>query len=246
MSTPNPIVLPPNPGTPPPAPPAQPPAQPPAAPAPAPAAPALNRPDGITDEEWNALSDPGKAALVRERDARSAAERQLAAYRQTQPTPPAQPPAEPPAPAAPVVDPSAPMNADAIAAIVQQSVAAALKPIQDAEAARTAAAAQQALTLAVTEASRPKFLDPSDVLADIGANQVALVDDTGTPDHSKITAALDDLAKRKPHLLKPGQRQAPAGLGAGAPTPSNQEGERVNESLKRMQAATGARRSGVS
>ncbi len=45
------------------------------------AAPAPARPDGVSDAEWSALGDPGKAALVRERAASTKAVADLAALR---------------------------------------------------------------------------------------------------------------------------------------------------------------------
>lgn len=56
-------------------------------PAPAPTAPpapagseAHPRPDGVSDAEWSALGDPGKAALVRERQRVAAAEARIREY----------------------------------------------------------------------------------------------------------------------------------------------------------------------
>lgn len=45
------------------------------------APPAPARPDGVSDTEWNALGDPGKAALIREREAAARAAADLAALR---------------------------------------------------------------------------------------------------------------------------------------------------------------------
>lgn len=63
------------PATPAPTPPAG--ATPPAEPAPTPTGP--TKPDGVTDAEWAALGDPGKAAIVRERHSVTEAQRLLAA-----------------------------------------------------------------------------------------------------------------------------------------------------------------------
>jgi hypothetical protein len=78
-------------------PPNQPPA--PAPPAPVPPAPsppappaAPEKPDGVTDAEWAALGDPGKNAIVRERQRAAAAEQALAAERaRNTPRPPTRP-----------------------------------------------------------------------------------------------------------------------------------------------------------
>lgn len=173
---------------------------PPATPAPAPAAPvapAADRPDGVSETEWAALGDPGKTALVRERQRATAAEQALAAHR-----------ADPP-----------PTDKDGkpdIAAIVQQAVQAAVNPLIERDAAREAAQAAEKIRDTVTTAAGERFHDASDALAQI--DLTTLTDGNGAVDQTKLTAALDDLLTRKPHLGKAvdNRRRAPDGSPIGA------------------------------
>lgn len=204
----------------------------------APAAPAApERPEGISEEEWTALGDPGRNALAREREARQTAERALAASR-ARPTPPA----APPAPAVPAA-PAAPAGGEQdIASLIQQAVAAAVKPFADRETEReterkTQAAAER-IQQSVLDAAKDKLHDPSDVLANVDLTTV--VNDKGEVDAAKVTTALEDLVKRKPHLAKSATRLAPPGIGGGAPA-SATDAERVKAVLADMQRATGVR-----
>lgn len=207
--------------------PATPPATPPAAP---------ERPDGVTEEEWAALSDPGRAALTREREARQAAERALAASR-ARPAPPKQPaaPATPPEPPKP--QPATGDQPD-IAAIVQQAVQAAVKPFVEREEQRETQAAAEKVRTAVLDAAKDKLHDATDALANI--DLTTIVTDQGTADAEKLKTALDDLVTRKPHLAKSTTRQAPVGIGGGAPAAAT-DAEKVKAALADMQRATGLR-----
>jgi len=205
---------------------------------PAPPAPPAERPDGVSEAEWNALGDPGRTALTREREARRTAEQALAAARSTPPAPPA-PPAPPKAPVDP---PKGPDGQPDIAAIVQQAVAAAIQPFQDRDAQREADAAAASIRDAVTTAAVTRFHDATDALAQVDLTQ--LTDGTGRPDQQKITTALDDLLTRKPHLGKvvDYRRQSPEGTPIGSspghPAPLD---DRVKASLARMQQASGVK-----
>lgn len=201
---------------------------------------APQRPEGVSEEEWNALGDPGKAAIVREREARVKAERERDAAR-ARPTPPKnQPTPTPPAPTppAPAPQPPAPANQPGdIATIVQQAVAAAIKPFQDAETQRQAEAAAGKVTDAVLTAAKDRFVDPADALA--GIDLTTITDGNGGADPAKITTALDDLLKRKPYLGL-GPRTAQPGFGAQPPAPANTD-EQVKAILARMQTSAGIR-----
>lgn len=219
------------------------PATPPPAGPPAPAAPAapatLERPDGVSDAEWAALGDPGKAAIVRERARANAAEQALAAARTTPPKPEAPPPGNPPAPAAPATKPGEQPD---IAAIVQQAVNAALQPLQEANAQRDAEQAAGQIRDAVTTAAAERFHDATDALAQV--NLAALTDGTGRADPAKITAELDALLLRKPHLGKPvDDRRRPApGDPVGSTLPSTAPlDDRVKATLARMQSGSGVK-----
>jgi hypothetical protein len=194
------------------------------------------RPEGVSEEEWEALGDPGKAAIVREREARQEAERKLAAA-QARPTPPKNPPA-PPAPPAPA--PKADDQPD-IAGIVQQAVnqavTAAIKPFQEREEQRAVEEAAGKVRTAVLDAAKPLLQDETDAIAHIDLTKV--VDDQGQADAAKIKAELDELLKKKPHLAK-GPRIAPLGIGGGAP-PAVTDAEKVKAVLADMQRATGVR-----
>jgi hypothetical protein len=203
----------------------------------APAGP--ERPDGISEQEWDALGDPGRAAIVREREARQAAERALAASR-ARPTPPK--PNEPPKPA-PNEPPKGTESGEQldVAAIVQQAVAAAIKPFTEREEQREADEAAGRVREAVLNAAKPRFHDATDALASI--DLTAVLDGNGQADSTKIQAALDDLLTRKPHLGKVVDDRRFAQPGAG-PTPGGSTpplNDRVKATLARMQERAGVK-----
>ena len=192
--------------------------------------PPVDRPEGVSEEEWNALGDPGKKAIVRERDAREKAEQALAASR-ARPTPPAKPTVKPEPEAKPET------NADPdIASIVKQAVEAAVKPLQEAEEQRVAQSAAEKVRSVVLDAAKTKLHDATDALR---IDLTTVLDESGTADPAKVTAALDALVTAKPHLAKSETRFAPVGIGS-SPTPSNPK-ERVASILAGMQSATGVR-----
>lgn len=211
-----------------PAPPAPTPATPPPPAVTPPAAPVVTqRPDGVSETEWSALGDPGKTALVRERQRATAAEQALAATRTT--TPPAPPK-------------TGEDGKPDIAAIVQQAVAAAIQPFQDAQAQRDAEAAATTIRDSLTTAASARFHDATDALAQV--DLTTLTDGNGRPDEQKITQALDDLLARKPHLGKAVDNRrhaapgAPIGAGGGPAAPLD---DRVKATLARMQASSGVK-----
>lgn len=211
------------------------------------------KPEGVTDEEWNALGDPGKAAIVREREARTTAERELAAARAASTARPG-PPASPATATAQTQQQPGHQQATTatgegdkgkggeldIAAIVQQAVAAAVTPLQQRLDGYEAGQAANRITEAVTAAAAPQFYDPTDVLAQV--DLTTLTDGQGGPDAAKITAALEDLAKTKPHLVKPfdaARRPAPGTpIGATGPAPVSID-DQVKARLAKMQQTTG-------
>lgn len=200
------------------------------------------RPEGVAEDEWNSLGDPGKRAIVRERNRADAAERTLAASR-ARPTPPPRPtPAPAPAPTGGgQTDPPKPSGDQPdIATLIQQTVAAALKPITEREEQRTIDEAADKVRSAVVDAAKPVLHDATDALAAIDLTTV--IDANGVADPTKVKAALDDLVARKPHLAKPAQqqRQAPPGIGGGAPAAAS-EGEKVAAALARMQKSVNLR-----
>lgn len=209
------------------------------APAPAPADAPPERPDGVSEDEWNSLGDPGKRAIVRERNRADAAERSLAASR-ARPTPPKL--AEPAAPAGgqPAPAPAKAGDEPDIAAMINQAVTNALKPITEREEQRTIDEAADKVRTAVIDAARPVLHDATDALA--GIDLTTVIDANGVVDPAKVKTALDDLVARKPHLAKPvqQQRQAPLGIGGGNPAPAT-EGEKVKAALERMQKSVNLR-----
>lgn len=199
------------------------------------------KPEGIAEEEWNALGDPGKRAIVRERTRADTAERSLAAAR-ARPAPPKQdPPPSNPQSNSPPADPPKPKEGDPpdFEALIQKAVDAAVKPFADKEQQRETEAAADKVRQAVLDAAKPRLHDATDALA--GIELASVVDDQGRADTEKVKSALDDLVTRKPHLAKTGQeRQAPPGIGGGAP-PGQTDGEKVKSVLADMQRATGVR-----
>lgn len=201
--------------------------------------PAPERPDGVSEEEWNALGDPGKAALQRERQARADAEQKLADAMKPKPTPPT-----PAAPASKKDDPEPKPGDDQpdIAALIQQAVQAAVAPFQQEQQQWQAEQAAARIREQITGAASGRFHDPTDVLAQVDVSN--LTDGNGAPDAAKIAAALDDLAQRKPHLVRPqyAPRTAAAGAAFGGGQATQQTlDDRVKESLARMQQSSGIR-----
>lgn len=174
------------------------------------APPSDERPEGVSDAEWAALGDPGKAALVRERQARTAAEQALAAARGATPPKPAQP--------KPVEQVKGTDGQSDIAALVAAAVQQAIGPLQETLAQRDAEAAAQVIRSAVATAAAERFHDATDALAQL--DLASLTDGNARPDPAKITDALDELLARKPHLGKAVDNRRRAAGGAligGAP-----------------------------
>lgn len=198
------------------------------------------RPEDITEEVWDALGDPGKQALVRERQARSEAEQaraQAERERDAARARPAPPKDQQPAQQAGQQPPGQQAQQPDIAAIVKQAVDAAIKPFADAEQQRQTDAAAGRVRDAVVEAAKPLLHDATDALQ---IDLASVVNDQGAADAEKVKKALETLITAKPHLAKTGTRQAPPGIGGGGPaTPT--DAEKVKETLARMQKSTGLR-----
>lgn len=199
---------------------------------------APQRPDGISDEEWNALGDPGQRAILRERERTQAAERALAAAR-ARPAPPKNQPAPQNQPAQQPKEPEG--GTPNIAKIIEDAVAKAVAPFQERDAQRDAEQAVQTIQNTVLDAAKDTFLDPTDALANIDLTQVT--DGKGGPDADKVKTALTELLTRKPHLGRTpdGRRYAPPGSPAGAQQTSAPLEAQVQSTLREMQAAIGIR-----
>lgn len=192
------------------------------------------RPDGIEATEWDALGDPGKQALVRERQRATDAERKLAAALAPKPKPPA------PAPAPKASEPPAPKaNGEPgdMAALIQAAVEAAVAPLRQAQEQQAIDAQARAVIDAVKAAAADRLHDASDATSLL--DLTALVGADGAPDTAKVTAAINDLVAAKPHLARsqPYGRQGNPAL-YGAPAGPSAE-DKVKASLARMQAASG-------
>lgn len=178
------------------------------------------RPDGIEATEWDALGDPGKQALVRERQRATDAERKLAAAL---------------APKAPELKPDG--EQPDMAALIQAAVEAAVAPLRQAQEQQAIDAQARAVIDAVKAAAADRLHDASDATSLL--DLTALVGADGAPDTAKVTAAINDLVAAKPHLARPqpyGRQGNPALYGAPA-GPSAED--KVKASLARMQAASG-------
>lgn len=197
---------------------------------------APQRPDGVSEEEWSALGDPGQRAILRERERTQAAERALAAAR-ARPTPPK---STPPAPTQqpPKTDEGGTPD---IAKIIEDAVAKAVQPFQERDAQRDAEKAVQTIQNTVLDSAKDTFLDPTDALANIDLTQIT--DGNGGPDPEKVKAALTDLLTRKPHLGRTpdGRRYAPPGSPAGAQQSAAPLEAQVQSTLARMQSSAGIR-----
>ena len=191
------------------------------------------RPDDVPEQDWDALGDPGKRALVRERGVSADLRRQLAAAK-ARPTPPPGPPTpKPPAPPAPK-----PGDQPDIAALIKDAVDAAVKPLMDAEQTRTAEAAAAAVRTAVVNAAKDRLHDGTDGLM---IDLTTVVDDQGRPDPAKIGTALDDLVKSKPHLARDTRRHGGTGVGPTPGAAGRPMADQVKDILAEMQTASGVR-----
>ena len=197
--------------------------------------PEPQQPEGVTDEEWAALGDPGKRAIVRERERATKAEADLAAARAPKPAPPkvTPPPATPPAS-------PAGGGATDIEAIVKQAIAAAIAPLQQAQQERDAADAARLVSDAITTAATGRMHDASDALANI--DPAAVVDANGRPDAAKIAAAIDEVGKAKPYLMRTDRRFPAEGHMLGGPSaPVVSEEARVAAAAVKMANAAGVK-----
>jgi hypothetical protein len=185
--------------------------------------PATEPPEGVSKEEWDALGDPGKRALIRERTARQEAERKVAAAH-ARPTPP---PGTKPALTTPEQPDLAKMIADA--------VAAATKPLIEAEERRTQQE-QGAVVEKVIRDAATGFHDPSDAVANIDRTKI-LVD--GVVDTDKLAAELATLGTSKPHLIRDPRRFAPAGAGGQQGDPAKTADAKAAEIGQQMSTALG-------
>lgn len=214
------------------------------------------RPDGVSEEEWNALGDPGKQAILRERQARQQAESALAAAR-ARPAPPQQtssPGGQTTQSAATQQstqqtsgngeagqqqNPQTPGTGPDFAAMIQQAVTAAVAPLQQRLDARESQDAAQRVRDAVTAAAGDRFHNPADAF--IGIDVASIVDENGRPNDVKIAESLNKLLEAKPYLAKPTdtRRFAPPGAGSTPGGSSAPIQDQVKDTLARMQQATG-------
>ena len=213
---------------------------------PAPATgPALQRPEGVSEAEWAALGDPGKTAIVRERQARTTAEQQLAELRRQPPATAHQPQHQPPAPAHQQQPQGGqPGQQPDLASIVSQAVQAAMAPFHERDQQQAADQAAKTIRDAVTTAAADRFHDVNDAL--VGVDLTQLTNGSGGVDTAKVAAALDAVLAAKPYLGKPvdPRRRLAATtvpVGAGGPPAAQSIEDRTKASLARMQAATGVR-----
>ncbi|MGN0063126.1 MAG: hypothetical protein ACI379_02700 [Nocardioides sp.] len=190
----------------------------------------VERPEGVSAEEWEALGDPGKKAITREREARVKAERERDAAR-ARPTPP-----KPAAPAAPAAPTKPAGDQPDVAEIVKQAVEAAIKPFQEREDKRDAEAAAAKVRDVVLAAAKPRLHDATDALQ---VDLTTVLDENGSADADKVAKAIDKLLADKPHLAKSDVRYAPPGIG-GASAPASRK-EQVAGILADMQRGTGVR-----
>ena len=121
---------------------------------------------------------------------------------------------------------------------MQQAVAAAIAPFQQAQEQRDAADAARLVAEAVTTAATGRMHDPSDALANVDLTTV--VDASGRPDSAKITAALDEIGKSKPYLMRSDRRFPAEGHMLGGPAaPVVSEEARVAAAALKMATAAG-------
>lgn len=200
------------------------------------------QPSGVSDEEWGALGDKGKAAIVRERAARTRAEQDLAAARSTpKPTPPNKGDEG----EKPKADPGKGAEQD-VASLIEKAVQAAVAPLLQRDEQRETQDRARAVAEAVTDAAATKLHDQSDALAYL--DLTSLTDGNGNADATKITSALDDLVQRKPHLAKvvdTSRRPGAGSLLGGGQAPAPSVDDQVKAALAHMQASAGVKLAGA-
>lgn len=202
--------------------------------------PEPQRPEGISEEEWTALGDPGKKAIVRERERNAQLERDLAVAR-AKPAPPRTPAPTATTPPTGVTPPATAPSPDGqpdVAKLIADGIAAAMKPFEDREQHRQNQAAAELVRDAVLKAAESRFHDATDALGNV--DLTAVVNEQGAADAAKITAALDAALSAKPHLAKATHRVAPPGIGGGGPAVVP-EAEQVKSLLAQMQSSAGVR-----
>ncbi|MCZ2837146.1 hypothetical protein [Modestobacter sp. VKM Ac-2985] len=179
------------------------------------------RPDGVPEDAWNALGDPGKAAIVREREARSSAERARDEAAQARTA------AEQALAAAKASTKQDPPKTDAtktatgdqvdVAEQIRLGIEAAMAPYRERDEQREATEAAQKVRDAVTRAAGERFHDAGDAVSQL--DLTTLIDDQGRVDTAKVDTALGELLGRKPYLGKAvdHRRRAPDGslIGGG-------------------------------
>lgn len=188
------------------------------------------RPDGVSEEEWAALGDPGRRALERERRTareerrtRERLEQQLRERDQQQQNPPA-----PPAPETPGKG-GKPGDTD-VQALIDRAVQAALRPVLEQQAATAAERIRdraQAIAAQVLH-------NPAD--AAVHLDLTTMVTASGDPDEQAIRDGLARLIEDRPYLAKPrdGRRAAEgSGQGAGSSTSQTLQ-QRTQAVLERM------------
>lgn len=212
------------------------------------------RPDGVSEAEWAALGDPGKAAIVRERQRAAAAEQALAALRQQQPGSGQASGAGQQSGAssgqsgqqqAPGDRPGQQQAADKgtqpdVAALVTAAVSQALAPLIQRDQQREVEAATQRIRDGVLAAAKDRLVDPTDALANL--DLPTLTDGAGGLDSSKLSAALDGLVQRKPHLARVVDDRRFPGPGSphgGASGVTGSLDDQVKAQLAAMNAALG-------
>lgn len=189
-------------------------------------------PQGVSADVWNALGDPGKSALRKERKRATEAEKNNAALQkqveqlQTQ------------------IDDmknsdgnkngsnnNGGNNGDNPAAnleeLIAKAVTSATKPLIEAAKNKEM---DEAIIAAASE-----FYNPKDVLLLIDRKKIT--DSAGEIDKELLQSNIEEIAKQRPYLLKPVQRGQSTFLGGKNSAPTVKE--RTEQALQRMQQATG-------
>lgn len=189
------------------------------------APPAAERPDGVSEQEWAALGDPGRRAIERERrNARDERRQREQAERERDEARRATRSPEPPKPGQQQPD---------IAALIQQGIDAALRPVLQQQAATAAERIRdraQSLAASVLH-------NPADAAVHLDLS--SMVTAAGDPDEQAIRDGLARLIEERPYLARPvdGRRAADgSGQGAGSSVGLTLQ-QRVQEQLDLMKTS---------
>lgn len=198
------------------------------------------RPEGVSEDAWNDLGEPGKSALRKERKRATDAEKEkISLERQvkTLQSELVKKKAEEGKGGKPdssgqndgdgAQEKNGALNMEDVEKLISAAVNKATQPLIE-------AAKNKELDEAIVGAASA-FYNPKDALLLVDKKEI--VDENGNVDEKMLKYVLENVAKQRPYLLKP-ERQSGSMFLGGKP-PASSVKERSEAALQRMQQATG-------